>query len=40
MEIFLSFFEIVPTSAFFVDDEGYSISSKGFLPRVVDIVAI
>ena len=25
-------FEIAPTSAFFVDDEGYSISSKGILP--------
>ena len=24
----------------FVDNEGYSISSKGFLPTVVDILAI
>ena len=24
----------------FVDDEGYSISSKGFLPRAVDIIVI
>ena len=24
----------------FVDNEGYSISSKGFLPTVVDIMAI
>ena len=33
-------FEIVPKyfiSDFFVDYEGYSISSKGFLPTVVDI---
>ena len=33
-------FEIVPKYCIlesFVDYEGYSISSKGFLPRVVDI---
>ena len=36
-------FEIVPkncTLDFFADYEGYSISSKGFLPTVVDIVVI
>ena len=36
-------FEIAPNyciSDFFVDYEGYSISSKGFLPRVVDIKVI
>ena len=33
-------FEIAPTSAFFVDDEGYSISSKGILATVVDIMII
>ena len=36
-------FEIVPNyciSDSFVDYEGYSISSKGFLPTVVDIMVI
>ena len=36
-------FEIAPKyciSDFFVDSEGYSISSKGFLPTVVDIMVI
>ena len=36
-------FEIVPKSYIsvsFVDYEGYSISSKGFLPTVVDIMVI
>ena len=36
-------FEIVPMyciSDSFVDYDGYSISSKGFLPTVVDIMAI
>ena len=36
-------FEIAPKyciSDFFVDYEGYSISSKGFLPIVVDIMVI
>ena len=36
-------FETVPKyfiSDYFVDYEGYSISSKGFLPTVVDIVVI
>ena len=36
-------FEIAPKyciSDAFVDYEGYSISSKGFLPRVVDIMVI
>ena len=40
---FWFFFEIVPKyciSESFVDYEGYSISSKGFLPTVVDIVVI
>ena len=27
-------------SEFFVDYEGYSISSKGFLPTVVDIMVV
>ena len=48
-EIFLGFlflflfFEIVPKyciSGSFVDYEGYSISSKGLLPTVVDIMVI
>ena len=36
-------FEIVPKYCIldsFVDYEGYSISSKGFLPKVVDIMVI
>ena len=36
-------FEIAPNyfiSDSFVDNEGYSISSKGFLPTVVDIMVI
>ena len=36
-------FEIAPKNCIsdsFVDYEGYSISSKGFLPRVVDIMVI
>ena len=36
-------FEIAPkycTLDFFVDYDGYSISSKGFLPTVVDIMII
>ena len=36
-------FEIVPKYCIldpFVDYEGYSISSKGFLPTVVDIMVI
>ena len=36
-------FEIAPKyciSDFFVDYEGYFISSKGFLPTVVDIMVI
>ena len=36
-------FEIASTyciSYFFVDHDGYSISSKGFLPTVVDIMVI
>ena len=36
-------FEIAPQyciSDFFVDYEGYSVSSKGFLPTVVDTMVI
>ena len=36
-------FEIAPSyciSDYFVDCEGYSIASKGFLPTVVDIMVI
>ena len=36
-------FEIVPEyciSDYFVDYEGYSISSKEFLPTVVDVIVI
>jgi len=36
-------FEIIPKyciSDLFVDYEGYSISSKGFLPTVVDIMVM
>ena len=36
-------FEIAPKSCisdYFVDYEGYSISSKGFMPTVVDIMVI
>ena len=43
IEIILSFFVIVPKYCIwgsFVDDEGYSISSKGFLPKDVDIMVI
>ena len=41
-EIILSFFRLHPTTAFWtlVDYEGYSISSKAFLPTVVDILVI
>ena len=42
-EITLSFFEIASKyciSDSFVDYDGYSISSKGFLPTVVDIMVI
>ena len=37
MEIILVFFEILEC---FVDYDGYSISSKGFFPTVVDIIVI
>ena len=43
IEIILSFFEIASKyciSGSFVDFDGYSISSKGFLPTVVDIMVI
>ena len=36
-------FDVAPeyyNSDCFVDYEGYSISSKGFLPRIVDIIVI
>ena len=42
-EIILSFFEITSKyciSDSFVDNDGYSISSKGFLPTVVGIMVI
>ena len=39
-EIILSFLRLHPITAFWtlVDCESYSISSKGFLPTVVDII--
>ena len=41
-EIILSFLRLHPSTAFqiLVDYDGYSISSKGFLPTVVDIMII
>ena len=41
-EIILSFWRLYPGTAFWtlVDHDGYSISSKGFLPAVVDIMVI
>ena len=42
-EVILSFFEIASKygiSDSFVDYDGYFISSKGFLPTVVDIMVI
>ena len=41
-EIILSFLRLHPSTAFWdlVDYKGYSISSKGFLPTVVDIMVI
>ena len=41
-EIILSFLRLHPSTVFeiLVDYEGYSISSKGFLPTVVDIMVI
>ena len=40
--IWLSFLRLHPSTAFWtlVDHDGYSISSKGFLPAVVDIMVI
>ena len=40
-EIILSFLRLHPSTAFrtLVDHDGYSISSEGFLPAVVDIMA-
>ena len=42
MEIILSFLRLHPSTAFqtLVDYDGYSTSSKGFLPTVVDIMVI
>ena len=42
IEIILSFLRLHPSTAFgALDDyDGYSISSKGFLPTVVDIMVI
>ena len=42
-EITLLFLRLHPSTAFWtlsVDYDGYSISSKGFLPTVVDIMVI
>ena len=42
-EIILSFLRLHPSAAFFdlfVDYDGYSISSKEFLPTVVDMIVI
>ena len=41
-EIILSFLRLHPSTAFqtLVDYDGYSISPKGFLPTVVDIMVI
>ena len=41
-EIILSFLRLHSSSAFqtLVDHDGYSISSEGFLPTVVDIMVI
>ena len=42
IEIILSFLRLHPSTAFqtLVDHDGYSISSEGFLPTVVDIMVI
>ena len=41
-EIILSFLRLHPSTAFWtlVDYDGYSVSSKGFLPTIVDIMVI
>ena len=41
-EIIMSFMRLLPSAAFrtLVDYDGYSISAKGFLPTVVDIMVI
>ena len=42
-DIILSFLRLHPSTAFqtlFVDHDGYSISSKGFLHTVIDITVI
>ena len=42
MEIILSFLRLHPSTGFqtLVDYDGYSISSKGFLTTVIDIMVI
>ena len=42
MEIILSFLRLHPSTGFqtLVDYDGYSISSKGFLPTAVEIMVI
>ena len=39
-EVIVSFLRLQPSTAFWtlIDYEGYSISSMGFLPTVVDII--
>ena len=41
-EILLSFLRLHPSTTFWtlVDHDGYSISSEGFLPAIVDIMVI
>ena len=39
-EIILSVLRLHPSTATFVDYDGHTISSKGFLPTVVDIMVI
>ena len=41
-EIILSFLSLHPSTAFqtLVDYDGYSTSSKGFLPKIVDIMVL
>ena len=41
-EIILLFLRLHPSTAFrtLVDYEGYSVSSKGFLPTVVDVMVL
>ena len=42
-EIILSFLKVHPSTAFqtlFINYEGYSLSSKGLLPTIIDIMVI